>query len=329
MSKLRFLSRTDVARALPMKAAVEGMKQAYAQLSAGEANMPLRARVPAENEGVALVMPAYLPRSQSLALKVVTVFPENVTQNLPIIHALVLALDAESGQPLALMEGGSLTAIRTGAGSGAATDALARNDASSVAIIGSGVQAKTQLEAVCAVRPIQRVWVYSPTPENAERFAHEMAGANDVPGTIHVASSPDEAIAAADIVCTATISATPVFDGSQLRPGMHINAVGSYRPDMREVDATTLQRSLIVVDSREAVMAEAGELIQALQAGELPPDAIHAELGEILNGEKAGRTDDAQITYFKSVGVAAQDAIAAQIVLHHAQDQDIGTLLEL
>jgi alanine dehydrogenase len=320
MSKIRFLSRDDVKRALPMDEAVEGMKSAYAQLSLGQAEMPLRGRVAGLNEGVTLLMPAFLKESGDLGVKIVSVFPNN--KDLPIIHAMVLALDAKTGQVLAILEGGSLTAIRTGAGAGAATDVLARPNASSVAIIGSGVQAKTQLEAVATVRPIENAYVFSPNREHALAFADEMA---PFAKSIEVSRNANEAIQFADIICTATTSSVPVFDGKIIKAGTHINAVGSYLPTMQELDEVTMVRSLITVDSREAVMAEAGEIIIATQKSRC---AIHAEIGEIFAGKKEGRSSAEQITLFKSCGIAAQDAMAAHIALRNAEKYNIGTVLE-
>lgn len=326
---LRILTAADVRAALPMADCIAGMKQAYAQLSAGTADVPLRTRVSGAADGTLLVMPAHLPQSQSLAVKLVSVFPQNVAQGLPLIHALVMAIDASTGQPLALMEGGSVTAIRTGAGSGAATDILAREDASTVAIIGSGAQARTQLEAVCAVREIERVFVYSSTRTHAEQFAAEMAGTGAIPANVSVADSAADAVKQADIICAATTSSTPVFDGNDLQAGAHVNAVGSYMPTMQEVDVTTIQRSLVTVDEWAACLAEAGDLIIPLQNGDIDEAHIHAEIGAIINGDAAGRTHDAQITYFKSVGVAAQDAVAAKIALDNAIKHDLGTAVNL
>jgi ornithine cyclodeaminase/alanine dehydrogenase-like protein (mu-crystallin family) len=325
---LRFLSAADVRRALPMDAAIMAMKSAFAQLSGGSAEMPLRTRLQTP-DGTTLIMPAYLKESGEVGVKVVSVFPNNVRRQQPIIYAMVLALDVTTGQPLALLEGGSLTAIRTGAGSGAATDVLARANARSVAIIGSGVQARTQLEAVCEVRSIEQVWVYGPTRARAEQFAAEMAGVGRIPKQISVAGSANEAVREADIICTATTSTHPVFDGKLVRAGTHINAVGSYLPEMQEVDEITLQRSLITVDSRESVLAEAGEILIAIANGSLTESAIHAELGEIITGTRAGRSSDDQITYFKSCGVAVQDAAAAHVALRNAELNQIGMLLPL
>jgi ornithine cyclodeaminase/alanine dehydrogenase-like protein (mu-crystallin family) len=327
--KLRILSAEDVRKALPMPDAIVGMKNAYAQLSTGQAEVPLRARVNVSpHSGTTLIMPAYLKQSDDLAVKIVSVFPNNPVRNEPTIYASVMVLDAEMGRPLAMMEGGTLTAIRTGAGSGAATDLLARQDASVVAILGSGVQARTQLEAVCAVRDIREVHVFSPTHENAVLFAREVQGQGRVPQVVRVMPDADTAVSGADIICAATTSTKPVLNGKLLKPGVHINGVGSFQPTMQEFDEETVQKSLVVVDSREAVWEEAGELIIALQNGAIQKDHIHAELGEIAAGLKSGREHDQQITFFKSVGVAVQDAIAGKIALQNAIAQDLGTVVD-
>ncbi len=328
-NKVRFLSASDVTQALSMRDAIEGMKSAYGQLSAGKAVMPLRSRVHTSESDVTLLMPAYLQETDNFGIKIVSVFPNNSQLNLPMIHALVLAIDSQSGQPLAILEGDSLTAIRTGAGAGAATDLLAREDAKTVAIIGSGVQARTQLEAVCTVRQIEQVWVYSPNRQHAESFAKAMAGQGVIPSEVIVTEDADSAVDQADIVCTATSSMKPVFDGNRLKQGTHINAVGSYLPTMQEVDATTIQRALVVVDSGEASLAEAGDLVIPLEAGLIDESHIVAEVGELVNGTKTGRQNNEQITYFKSVGVAVQDVMSAGICLRNAEKMGLGIELDL
>lgn len=329
MTPLRILSAADVERALPVRDAIDAMKRAYAALSSDHVDMPLRGRVSADDKGVVLTMPAYLSDDADLAVKLVSIFPDNVKHKLPIIHALVLAFDAKTGVPLALMEGRTLTAIRTGAGAGAAADVLANPDASTLAIIGSGVQARSGLTAICEVRNITRVYIYSPSSFGAERFAMEMGGRGRVPKAITVVSDPNDAVYAADIVHTATTSKTPVFDGSALKRGVHVSAVGSYTPDMQEVDETTITRAFVTVDSREACLAEAGDLIIPLHNGVITADHIRAEIGAILNGTAEGRTSPDQITYFKSVGIAAQDAAAAGVILRNAAALDLGTLADL
>lgn len=274
-------------------------------------------------------MPALLEDGQELAVKVVSVFPENAARRLPTIHAVVTVVDPETGRPMALIEGASLTAVRTGAASGAATQALARPEASRLGIFGSGVQARTQFEAVCAVRPIRAAWVYSPNRVHAEKFAKEMSGGPSFAGRVAVADAPAEMVRQADLLCTATTSPVPVFDGADLQPGTHINAVGSFTPQMQEVDLETIRRSLVVVDSFEAALAEAGDLIVPLERGEIDKDHLHAELGQVLNGDRPGRAVAGQITYFKSVGLAVQDAAAAGLALQRAERLGLGQVVEL
>ena len=327
--KLRILSAKDVRKALPMADAIEGMKKAFAQLSQKQAVLPLRARVGvAPHAGTALFMPAYLAGSDDLAVKVVSIFPKNAERGEPIIYASVLVLDSETGRPLAFMEGGSLTAIRTGAGAGAATDILANPDAAVAAIIGSGVQARTQLEAICTVRDIKEVRVYSPNHQHATDFAREMKGQGPIPQLIRIMSDADTAVKEADIICAATTSSTPVFSGKMVKPGAHINGVGSYMTTMQEVDAETVKKALVVVDELEAAKAEAGDIVIPIEQGELNWGHVHAELGEIVAGLKPGRTSPEQITFFKSVGVAVQDVVSGQIALKNAEKMSLGQLVD-
>lgn len=326
---LRLLSATDIIASLPMAQAIAGMKYAFAQLSSGRADVPLRSHLDIAGNGATLVMPAYLADSNDLAIKVVSVFPHNPQLGYPTIHALVLALDPATGNPLALLEGGSLTAIRTGAVSGAATDLLACPDARIAAIIGSGVQARTQLEAVCTVRPIETVRVFSLDRNQAQQFAADLAGKGPIPTLISVLDDANSAIKDADIICTATTSSTPVFDGEQVKPGAHINGVGSFTPEMQEIDTRAVQRALVVVDSRKAALAEAGDLIIPIESGVIRRDHIVAELGELVLGLHPGRTDAAQITFFKSVGVAVQDAAAASIAIGNALGNGLGINISL
>ncbi len=326
--KLRLLSRDDVQRALPMRECIEVIKTAFAQLSAGEAHAPLRTQLPVPaHDGVTLFMPAYLAQSGDLGAKIVSVFPRNLERGLPTIHAVVIVVDGETGAPVALMDGTYLTALRTGAASGAATDLLARPDAQVVAVFGAGTQGRTQLEAVCAVRPIARALVFDADPDRAARYAAEMRGS--IPADVRVAASPAEAVRQADVICTATTSSTPVFDGRDVRPGTHINAIGAYTPQMQEVDAETIRRAKVVIDSRQASLAEAGDLLIPLQQGLITEAHIHAELGEIVLGRRPGRERADEITYFKSVGVAVQDVAAARRVLDRAAELGLGIEVEL
>jgi len=325
---LRFLSADDVARALPMRETIEAMKRAYARLSAGEVVVPPRPQFAlVDPPGHALVMPAYVPAEGRLGVKIVTLVPANRDRGLPLIQALVVLVDTTTGSPLAVMDGAALTAIRTGAGSGAATDLLARADASRAALLGAGVQGLTQLEAVCAVRPIARARVFDPDAAAARAFADAMGRRLGI--AVEPAASPAEAMAGADVVCTATTASEPVFDDADVAAGAHINAVGAYRPPGREVPAATVCRARVVVDARAAALEEAGDIVVPIRDGLIGPDHIAAEIGEIVAGTKPGRRSEDEITFFKSVGVAVQDVAAAGVALANAQRLGLGTEVTL
>jgi ornithine cyclodeaminase len=321
------LTADDIHKALPMREAIEAMKSAYASLSDGRAAAPLRTRLPVPpHEGLVLFMPAYVQAEtdEALAVKIVSLFPGNPGRGLAFIQAAVLVLEADTGRALALLEGSSLTAIRTGAGSGAAIDLLSRPESQTMMVFGAGAQARTQVEAACTVRKIERVWVYDPNTEAARKLAAQMAGRGSIPHSVVVADNVPNPLAHSDIVCTATTSSTPVFRDSSLKTGAHISAIGSYTPEMQEVPAETIARARVVVDSISATLAETGDLVKPLQAGLITEDHIYAELGEIVLGRKVGRQSDREITYFKSVGIAVQDAMAAQLALQNARKMGLG-----
>jgi ornithine cyclodeaminase/alanine dehydrogenase-like protein (mu-crystallin family) len=325
--KIRILSAADVRQALPMSRAIEAMRSAFGQLSANQADLPLRTRLQTD-KGLLLFMPAFLRQSREIGFKMVSIWGDNPAKGLPAVIALATVIDPDTGEPRALINGEMLTAIRTGAGGGLATDLLARPDAHVAAVFGAGVQARAQLEAACAVRPIKEVRIFGRTPSAVEQFAAEVATWPDAPQVV-IAGSRKEAVTGADIVIAATTSEKPVFDGRDLSPGTHVTGVGSYAPHMQEVDEETVRRSKIVVDSLQACLAEAGDLIVALEKNVISKLDIHAELGQIVNGERPGRESHDEITFFKSVGVAVQDAAAANAVLREAEAQGLGTLVTL
>ena len=329
--KLRILSGADVRQAITMSEAIEAVREAYIQLSTGQAVVPLRTPVPVEKrEAVTLFMPAYLADSDALGAKIVSVFPQNPDLGLPLIHAVVIVVDARTGQPTAMMDGTYLTALRTGAASGVATDLLARPDARVAAIFGAGAQARTQLEAVCTVRSIEKVWVYDPLPEQANAYVQEMqTWGRPIPDELAVATSAAQAVSEADVICTATTSTQPVFDDADLKPGVHVNGIGSYTPEMQEVPVETVARARVVVDSRSASLAEAGDLIIPMKKGVLAPDGIHGEIGEVAANRIPGRQADDEVTFFKSVGVAVQDVAVAERILRRAAEQGLGTVIDL
>ncbi len=325
------LNADQVRRALPMDQAIAAMKDAYASLSDGTAVAPLRTRIPiTSRDAISLFMPAYMKKdsAEALAVKVVSLYPSNPPRGLAYIQAAVLVFDAETGRAIALLEGSTLTAIRTGAGSGAAIDLLARKNSKTVAIFGAGPQGKTQLEAACTARTIETAFIYNPTREKAEAFAKEMAGQGNIPKDLRIATSPKEAVERADIICTATGSTKPVFDDVDVKPGTHVSAIGAYTPEMQELPIETVARARIVVDSRATVMEEAGDIVKAIRAGLINEWSIHAEIGEIVLGIKSGRQSDDEITFFKSVGNAVQDAVAAQVALKNARELKLGVEVE-
>lgn len=325
---LRVLSKSDVQQAVSMGQAIEIVRGAFAQLLTGRAIVPIRTTIEVEKlEGVMLYMPAYLKESADLEIKIASVFPRNPEIGLPTTTALVVVNDALTGAPLAVMDGTYLTALRTGAASGAATDLLARDDAKVAAIFGAGGQGRTQLLAVCEVREIERAWVYDVNAEAARQYVREMK--DKVSCNLKVASSPVEAVREADVICTATTSKTPVFADSDLKPGVHINAFGAFTPQMQEIPAETVKRARIVVGSREGCLAEAGDIIIPLKQGLITEEDIHAELGEIVAGMKSGRQSATEVTLFKSVGNAVQDASVAGRVLRRAEELGLGTEVEL
>jgi len=326
-NSILFLSSEDIKNSLPMKKAISVMKDAFIQLSSGQVQVPLRTRIDAnEANGKALFMPVYSPKAAKLGLKTVTIFNDNFKKNLPAIHALVMVFDGETGKPVAVLDGENLTAIRTGAASGLATDLLANPDADSLFIIGTGKQAQYQLLAVSEVRPLKKVWVYDINQDQAQQFAAMMSEQTGL--TIEIASNTEEC-KNADIICTATSSSHPVFKDQQIEPGTHINGIGSYTPEMQEIPGETVKRSLLIVDSKDGCLSEAGDIIIPIKQNLITEVHIIGELGEIASNKKSGRTDKDQITFFKSVGNAIQDLSAASEIIDYALENNIGTAVNL
>ena len=327
---MRILSGADVRDALPMATAVECMKEAFASLSRGDAAIPPRTLLAApDGGGVTLVMPARVDGEPgSLAVKVVSVFDRNPDIGLARVQAAVTVLEPSTGRPLALLEGAMLTAIRTAAASGAATDLLAAPDVGRLAVLGAGVQARSHIEAMCAVRPISSIRIFGPTPANVDALIDDLSGQVAGDPEMSRAGTAVEAVRGADILCTTTTSATPVFDDADVKPGAHINAVGSYTPLAREVSGATVARSWVVVDERTAAWTEAGDLILARADGLIDSAHVRAELGDLVLDPELRPPDPDQPTLFKSVGIAVQDAAAAAAVLEEATRRGLGTVVD-
>lgn len=324
------LTRTDVQRLVSMPDAIELMKTAFAELSAGKVDSPLRTVIPVpEVHGDALFMPARVPALDALGVKIVNVFQENRNRDLPVIHALVAIIDPETGQMLAIMDGTYLTALRTGAVSGAATDLLARPDSRVLVAIGAGAQGATQIAAVCAVRPIERIIAVDRDQAILDRLRDNLS--RDWPEVVDRLETTTDAGAVrdADIICTATTSCTPVFTDADVQPGTHINAVGAFTPEMQELPPETVVRATVIVDAVEAVLAEAGDFIIPLEAGQVSRDKFERELGMVAAGSAPGRANAEEITLFKSVGNAVQDMAVGRRAVDRALAEGVGITLDL
>ncbi|MEM4466479.1 MAG: ornithine cyclodeaminase family protein [Nitrososphaerota archaeon] len=309
-----FLSDHDVERMLDMKDVIEAVEEGFKLLAMGKVKAPLRSRVSSERyNGDILSMPCLIEDFKIYTNKIVSVYPENVGRGIPTIHAVIIVADAVKGVPVALIEARYLTALRTGAASAVATKYLSRKDSKVLAVIGCGYQARTQTIGVCEVRNIQKIVAYDVIVEKAVKYGEEIREKIGV--EIEVTDSAKKAIEEADIIVTATTSREPVVKREWIKPGTHINAIGAYTPEMRELDTETIIDSKVVVDNMEAALSEAGDIIIPIKEGRYSKDKIHGELGEILLGVKPGRTTSEEITIFKSVGLAVQDNAATYALL--------------
>ncbi|RMG22604.1 MAG: ornithine cyclodeaminase family protein [Bacteroidetes bacterium] len=324
---LRILSRSHVQSLLTMQDAIAAMRSAFVQLAGGQAMVPLRThlRLPLR-EAEALFMPVFLAEQQLAGLKMVGLHPFNPAEGQPFIQASMLVMDALSGRPVGLVEASLLTAMRTGAASGLATQLLAPEQARVLAVFGTGAQAPFQIEAVCCVRPIEEVWVFGTSVEKSQAFIARQAPKYSCR---FYAATELKALRRAEIICTATNANNPLFETSHLRAGVHINAIGAYRPDMAEIPPEVVARSRLYVDQREACLKEAGDITQAIEGGYIRPTHIQAELGELLLHSGKGRKNPAETTLFKSVGNAAQDLACAAALLKKAAAREVGTLVAM
>jgi len=320
-----FLSQKDVKDIVDMKEAINIVENAFSEFYRGKAIMPVRTAINTE-DGVTLIMPALLKEMKALGTKIVTVYKNNPKIGLPTILAIVVLNDPKTGAPLAVMDGAYLTAVRTGAVSGVATKYLANPDSKIVGIIGTGVQAGTQLWAVSEVIKIENVKIYDTIENSAKSFVRGMSKKFDF--DIQIVNTPKNAVENSDVIITSSTSKTPVFDGNWLKEGAHINAIGSHTPDAREIDDITIKNSKIVVDSKEAILKECGDILIPIKNKVIKKEDIYAELGEVVIGKKR-RKNPSEITLFKSVGLAIQDVSMAKLVYEKALRKNVGKEIEL
>ena len=321
------LSREDIKKVFTMKDAIEADKKAFQLVVEGKCDAPLRTNIQApKHEGCFLFMPAYVEEMDTASLKIINIFPHNIDNGIPSSPAQVLLIDGKTGIVIAVLDGTYVTQLRTGAASGAAFDVLARKDARIGALIGTGGQAATQLEAMLAARDIKEVRVfdlnYDRTKEFADRMQEELASYG---AKIVAAKTSDEAVEGADLLITVTPSSKPVFDASKVKEGATISCVGAYQPHMQEMDPAILTRaSKIYFDSKEAVLSESGDILIPLEQGTITEEDFTGDLGHVIKGDLVGRENEEEIIVFETVGVATQDLVAARTIYDKAVEAGVG-----
>jgi alanine dehydrogenase len=324
----RLLTEQQVHSLLPMGDLIPAMEAALAKFSAREVLQPVRSVLTVgPTKAYFGLMPAYVPAPASLGAKLVTVFGDNHKKNLPSHLATILLLDPETGALLAMMDGRYITEARTAAVSAVSTRFLGRADASTLAIIGSGVQARSHLEAYQHVRQLKEVRIWSPRPQSRRQFVDEMSPTAGIP--IVDAESAEAAVRGADLIVLVTSSPTPVIDDAWVSPGAHVVCVGACRPTQREMPPLLVKRSLLYVDSRDAAVVESGDVVMNVAEGLFDASHIRGELGEVVLGRTGGRNSDADVTVFKSLGMAVEDVVAADLVFRRAVESGAGTELTL
>ena len=323
------LNQSEVEMLLPMEECISVMVDALSALARGQAYQPVRMMVsPPTAAGIMALMPSYMTQPEGHAfygLKAICIFPGNPVMGKAAIQGAVLLYSGETGELLSLMNASAITTIRTAAVSGVATQLLARSDAGELAIIGSGVQARSHLQAMHCVRRIKRARVTSRRIEHARQFAEALAA--DFPFPIEPVPTVEEAVRGADLIVTATTATEPVLNRQWIAPGAHLNIIGAYTPTSREVDTATMAAARLFVDRREATLSEAGDFLLAMQEGAVGPAHICAEIGEVLIGSKPGRTSPEEITLFKSLGLPIEDLAAAEYVYRRALERRVGTVV--
>lgn len=316
------LSRRDLKRLLSPADVIAALESAFREYAGGSCRMLPRQALTVPPDGHFLVMTSALLESRALGTKLVTVYGRNRDRGLPTIFASYLLVDVETGTPLALMEAGFLTGIRTGAASALAARLMARPDSRRVTCFGAGVQAGFQLRCLATVLPVEHVLVVGRTAKPAREFAEAMANELRIP--VELAPNAREAVERADLITCATTSATPVFDARDLRAGTHVDAVGAFRPETREVDTETVKRARVVVDTYAGAWEEAGDLLIPVGEEAITREHIMAELAELVTGKRSGRSAQEEVTLYKSVGFAFADAATARLAYDRARGAGLG-----
>jgi len=328
---MRILTAHDQRQVAHIGEVIDTVGQALAAYSSGKAIAPVRLSIPIESaQATSLFMPAYVESTNSLGVKLVSVFPNNKHRGKATIYGLMALADAETGEPLALLEASYLTVLRTGAASGLATKLLAREDASILAVIGTGAQARGLVEAIMHVRSLTEIRLYNRNLDKARLYAAELQREYGEQVYIRVMQTADLAVDGADIIATATNADTPVISAAAVKEGAHVNAIGSYKPTMQELPSQLLTRAdRVIVESRAAALEESGDLAIPIREGLFTERRVDAELGEIVMGAKSGRERKGEVTVFKSVGLAVMDVAVAKLLYDRAVQAKLGTELTL
>jgi ornithine cyclodeaminase len=326
-----FLTKEDIKKVFSMKDAIEADKQAFSMYSQGKSVVPLRVNIDVPKyQGQTLYMPAYVDGLDSGGVKIVSVFPGNIEKGMTSVQATMVLINEETGEVCSILDGTYLTQLRTGAAQGAAVDILARKDSKVGVLFGTGGQAATQLEAMLTARKLEKVYVFDINKQRAAEFAgrmqHELAGYG---AEIIAGSDVEKVLPLADVITTVTTSKRPVFDGRLVKEGAHVSGVGAYTPEMQELDEYIVKRAdKVFVESKEAVLSEAGDFIIPMKNGAIDSSRINGELGEVILGKIPGRQSEKEITLFKTVGIAVQDVVTAHKIYKKALEQGVGRQIE-
>ena len=325
--EIRILRAADVHALLPMQECIDLMHRTMGAVSAGRVVLPLRSiLVMPGDTGMMGNMPGYLGDPECFGVKLISLMPRNKPPLYSSHLGIVLLFEVEHGQPVAMLDGAEITAIRTAGASGLATRLLAKPDASTLAILGAGEQASSHLAAMLCVRKLRRVRVWGRDPEKARAFAAAESKKHGI--DVEVAPSPRDAVSGADIICTVTKAREPILEGEWVEPGAHLNVVGSSVATTAEIDTPTVVKSRFFVDYRSSTITEGGDYLRALRNGAITPEHILAEIGEVANGTKAGRTSARDVTLYKSLGIAPQDLASAHYVLQKARERRVGQVID-